>query len=416
MADIPEFERQAQRESTFNRNAGDAAASAGGMAGTALRALKATPLGSIPSYIMDSVDAVRGAAVDGLAPAAGVAVRRAAGLPLAPAYGLAQEAERVLPAVKDAAGQFASGVLTGEASKPATATPSDWNQRAADQSYAGAPGMSGSPKAAPVASYKPEPDVTSTFTAYASKNPASAFDDDIRLMHNMARVYSLVPGFEQKAKMYRDTYSQLNGERIKEVSDNAQRAFAAGDITAGIDAFNHVVPNGRKITGYRQNPDKTYTFKFADGTEDTRSPEQVAGTIATMGNPGLVAAMMQTRAKAGAELGKDLAVAQVKHQYSLIQAQQQGLIDVQKSAYLEQLKAQLDPKGHVTVGMDGTPYINTRDGVYKVEDRPNPLDPKQRVPTPVKVMGLGPQQGQQSGYAFNPGAITGGRIQQALGR
>lgn len=301
----------------------------------------------------------------------------------------------------------------GADGKPVVSAMESYNRSPESRAIIAARAASASPKAAPVASYKPEPDVTSTFTAYASKNPASAFDDDIRLMHNMARVYSLVPGFEQKAKMYRDTYSQLNGERIKEVSDNAQRAFAAGDITAGIDAFNHMVPNGRKITGYRQNPDKTYTFKFADGSEDTRSADQVAGTIATMGNPGLVATMMQARAKVGAELGKDLALAGVKHQYSLIQAQQQGLIDVQKGAYLEQLKAQLDPKGHVTVGMDGTPYINTRDGVYKVEDRPNPLDPKQRVPTPVKVMGLGPQQGQQSGYAFNPGAITSGVLDRA---
>lgn len=230
----------------------------------------------------------------------------------------------------------------------------------------GLPGMRmGAPSAAP----------GGDITPYESTSPTSRYDKDIEFTHTLSRMLGMA-GLGEKASGMRDLNMKLQAARIDDVGADAQRAFLAGDVTKGIDMFNHVVPNGQKITGYRRNQDGSIAMQMADGRVENRTPSEIADTLTTFRNPEVMSAMMKDRAKTLAVTNQKIALAAYKGSMDLYTAIAKGKINHQNAMELERLKAQLGAD-HITVGMDGTPWIAQRGGgVMSLKQGKNPLTGK----------------------------------------
>lgn len=176
----------------------------------------------------------------------------------------------------------------------------------------------------------------SPFTDYASVNPESRYDKDIEFTHTLSRMLGMA-GLGDKASAARELHMKLQGARMDDIGAQAQRAFAAGDITKGIDMFNHAVPNDVKILAYRENKDGTITFKTAKG-EETRSKASLADAITTYRNPELLHEMMKIKAKSAYDMQNDMAVAGYKGQLSMQEAVMKGMISRQSAQELERMK------------------------------------------------------------------------------
>lgn len=430
MAEMLEGDRQALRRDTFNHNVQPITDAVAGAASTAVdAAVRHSIPGAGADYLRDSVDAVRGAAQDGALPAAAIALRRMN--PLSVAAGtfgtvVDRAVEAVAPAAKAAAG-FGNMVMTGDTAgtdKPklpgtlASPEPNNLVPQKGATSTLKKPADGGvMPTATP-----PAQSLSGPMTAYQSTNPSSSYDDDIEFTHVLSRLYGMA-GRGDKSMAMRDMYQRLNQARITEVGTNAQRAFIAGDITAGINMFNHMVPNGRQITGYRVNgagKDKTYSFQYADGAEETYNPEQLSTGLMAWSNPALIGEAFKARTKAVAEatagLNKDVAVAQFKHGLKLDELLNQTRLDMSKQVALKQLDAQFrESKFTPLPDMSGV-MMSTPQGDYKVtfrdeEDKLTGKKVSKPVLTPVaapRVGGAPSAPGAAApggGYAFDVGAI-----------
>lgn len=231
------------------------------------------------------------------------------------------------------------------------------------------PGLPGLPTGASAAA--PGGDIT----PYESTPPTSRFDKDIEFTHTLSRMLGMA-GLGEKAGGMRDLNSKLQAARIDDVGASAQRAFLAGDVTKGIDMFNHVVPNGQKITGYRRNQDGSVTMQMADGRTENRTPSEIADTLTTFRNPEIMGAMMKDRAKTLAATNQKLAIAAYKGSIDLYKAITMGKISHANAVDLERVKAQYGAD-RITVGMDGTPWIAQRGGgVMSLKQGKNPLTGK----------------------------------------
>lgn len=315
-----------------------------------------------------------------------------------------------------AAADFGRAAITGEVPKPTLPGMSGPGAFDSDGSPAGMRAKPGaSPKSAPQPVSVAAPDVTSQFTAYASKNPTSSHDDDIEFTHVLSRLYGMAGS--SKALAMRDLNAKLQAERIREVGDNAQRTFVAGDVTPGIAMFNHMVPNGRKITGYRVNPDGTYAFQMEDGSTETRSKDQLAAQFATFTNPAMIGTMMQARAKSLADMQKEMGVAAVKHQFSLQEAMANGMIRHESAVALERLK-QSGEKPTVYQQVGGDAYVTTAGGkVFKEVVAPGMDGKPQKTWVPAQLPGAPTPTGAaptQGGYAIDAAALA--RAGLAVGR
>lgn len=266
-------------------------------------------------------------------------------------------------------------VRKAEPAEAAAATP------AAPSTFPGLPGLpTGAPAAAP----------GGDITPYESTSPSSRYDKDIEFTHTLSRMLGMA-GLGEKASGMRDLNMKLQAARIDDVGANAQRAFLAGDITKGIDMFNHVVPNGQKITGYRRNQDGSVALQMADGRVENRSPSEIADTLTTFRNPEVMGAMMKDRAKTLAVTNQKLALTAYKASMDLYTAIAKGKINHQNAMELEKLKAQLGAD-RITVGMDGTPWIAQRGGgVMSLKMGKNPLTgkPEWQQDQIIEQQGLG---------------------------
>lgn len=206
----------------------------------------------------------------------------------------------------------------------------------------------------------PAAPAASPFTTYDSTNPESRYDKDVELTHTLSRMLGMA-GLGEKAAGMRDLHMKLQTARMDDLGEQAQRAFLVGDVTKGIDVFNHAVPNGQKITGYRKNADGTIAFQMADGRTETKTPSQLADTITSYRNPEVMSTMMRERSKMLAETSQKMALAQFQGSIDMQLAVGKGLISHQNAVDLERVKAQYGAD-RITVAMDGTPWIAMRGG------------------------------------------------------
>lgn len=247
---------------------------------------------------------------------------------------------------------------------------------------------------------------TLNFTPYVSQNPTSMHDKDIEFTHTLSRMLGMA-GLGDKAAGVRDLHMKLQMGRMDEVGEQAQRAFVAGDVTKGIDMFNHAVPNGQKIVGYHKGADnKTYAFKLEDGTEMRKTADELMQAITVFRNPSTLASMMTNRAKSLADMNKDMAVAGYKGQMSLAQAIAGKLMDRESQQALEKLK-QAGEKPTVFQQIGGKTYVTAAGG--RVFEEVTSTDKngkmfKQWVPSQLPGLNTG-------GYA-----IDSSRIAAALGQ
>jgi hypothetical protein len=184
----------------------------------------------------------------------------------------------------------------------------------------------------------PASSVNGPFTDYASTNPTSMYDRDIEFTHTLSRMLGMA-GLGEKAMGARDLHMKLQAQRVQDVGTNAQKSWLAGDITAGINMMNHMVPNGVQITGYRKNKDGTIALRMQDGSEVNRSPEEVTNALAAFSKPELIGTMMTKRAQSLAELGKEEYIARLKGNISLQQALMTKAVDHEYQKAIEEFKA-----------------------------------------------------------------------------
>lgn len=218
------------------------------------------------------------------------------------------------------------------------------------------------------------------FTDYESTNPESPHDRDIRFAHTLSSMLMSV-GLTDKAAGVRDLHEKLTHSRNDKIGEEAQRAFVAGDITKGIDMFNHAVPNGKKIVGYAAGADGKYTFKMADGSTETKSPDEFANALANFKDPSIHRALLIQRAKTVGEMQKDRHIAEFKGGMAFDLAVAKGLIDKDRVLAVEKFRAE-HPRGtgRFTVGVDGKILYAAPDGAgYEIKKVPSKLDPKKMV-------------------------------------
>jgi hypothetical protein len=276
--------------------------------------------------------------------------------------------------------------------------PGEYAPAPAKTVVAGSGPTKGAPAAASVQETKQD---TLTFMPYASKNPESAYDRDIEFTHTLSRMLGMA-GLGDKAVGVRDLHMKMQMARMDDIGQQAQRAFIAGDVTKGIDMFNHAVPNGQKIVAYSKGPDgKTYSFKMEDGTEVSKTADELASTITMFRNPAMLATMMTNRAKALAEAQGRMGVEQFKGQMSLQQAIATKLLDQQGQIALERLK-QAGEKPTVYQQVGGDVYISTAGGrVYKRVDGKDKNNNPITQWVPAQLPGA-----QTSGYAVDMGRLS----------
>jgi hypothetical protein len=252
---------------------------------------------------------------------------------------------------------------------------------------------------------------TINFTPYASQNPTSMYDKDIEFTHTLSRMLGMA-GLGDKAAGARDLHMKLQMGRMDEIGEQAQRAFIAGDITKGIDMFNHAVPNGQKIVGYHKAPDgKTFAFKMEDGTELRKTGEELAYSLTMFRKPETLAAMMTQRAKSLADLNKDMAVAGYKGQLSIQEAVVKGLITQAGQIGLEQLK-QAGEKPTVFQQVGGKVFVTTAGGKVFEQVTVKGKDGKmQEVWQPSQLPGMPSSGSPGAGYGLDMA-----RIYAALGQ
>lgn len=241
-----------------------------------------------------------------------------------------------------------------------------------------------------------------TYKDYISNNPESQFDKDIEFTHTLSRALGMV-GLGDKAMAARDSYMKLNAARIQDVGTQAQRAFVAGDVTKGIDMFNHMIPNGEKIVGYAKKPDGTYSFKMQDGTTVDRTPEQMQGQLAAMTNPAMIGAMMQKRAEIGATAAKEQQTAMLKGRIDFNKMVAEKQLSHESAAIIKQ--AELDGK---QVGVHQPPLGSTGGPVFTIGNKAyqEKMQPGLSGQPPRMVMTEVPLPAQ-------PRALGGGAVQPA---
>lgn len=239
------------------------------------------------------------------------------------------------------------GTLRG--SKPAVDTdrlsPHDRNPDGSrvnnDSGLSPAPSASGAAATAPVVAATPPaaPQTEINVQDYQSSNPESMYDPDIRFTHTLSRMLGMA-GLGDKAASVRALNMQMQMSRVQDLTTQAQRSLIAGDISKAIDVFNHAVPNGRQITGYAQNPDKTFLLRYSDGQTETRTAGEIAEGLTAFGDPKIMAQMILNRSKSLAELNKDLTVATVKGQMSYAQAMATAQVNAQSRMALARFNAE----------------------------------------------------------------------------
>lgn len=213
--------------------------------------------------------------------------------------------------------------------------------------------------------------------AYTSKNPESMYDKDIEFTHTLSRMLGMA-GLGDRAMNTRDLHMKLQAARIEDVGTQAQRAFLGGDVTKGIDMFNHVVPNGHQIVGYKDNGDGTFSFKMSNGQVDKRKASDITEALAAYTKPELIGAMMKDRAHTLAAFGKDAALAQLKGGIELNKELMVKQYGAQTAMALESWKAQFHNQPRLTSTMDGQVYAAFPGGtVHRVEMKKG-LDGKMR--------------------------------------
>lgn len=262
---------------------------------------------------------------------------------------------------------------------------------------------------------QPATSLSGPFTDFVSTNPESRYDDDIEFTHVLSRLYGMA-GRADRSLAMRDMYQKLNEARIQDVGIQAQKALLAGDVTKLIAQFNHMVPNGRTVIGHRTEKDGSFSFKYADGAEETYDKDQLMRGAAMWSNPSLIGETMKARAKASAELQGNLVRDQLKAQYSLQQAVTERLISGQQAMELESWKAKLHPRAKITVDPAHGIVLADPSGEYVVKQQKNPMSGQMeyvRQPIAGGQTTAGGAQAAPGGYSANP--ISMQAIKQRMG-
>jgi hypothetical protein len=224
-----------------------------------------------------------------------------------------------------------------------------------------------------------------TFELYESKSPVSMYDDDVEFTHTLSRVLGIM-GLPEESMDVRGLHLKLQAGRMDDVGAQAQRAFAAGDVTRVIDMVNHMVPNGKKITGYSKTPDKkSFAFQLQDGSTETKTLDEIAQSVTMMRDPNMFGAMMKTRATQMAEFEKERAMAGIKSGYSIQEALAKGFIDESKAMRLKELEL-ANGKNTTHIDLTGRTVVDKANGQGTVEIKWKPSSvPGSKEMVPVEV-------------------------------
>lgn len=233
-----------------------------------------------------------------------------------------------------------------------------------------APALAQPTPAAPVATAAPTAPVDTTpFSPYKSTAPETDIDGQIRIAHDIANMAGMA-GIPHEALRHTQIWKQLHDERTTRIGDEAIRALAMGDPTKAFAMYNHVVPNGREITGYRELPDKSgYEIQYADGKSHKATSSDIANALVQYKDPGFLGKMAFERAKKNSEL-------QNEAMKQLMIGQRNASLEEQKARHtkaLEEFKHQLGADEIQQLIVSSNPadpgvYARTKKGIFKMTD------------------------------------------------
>lgn len=185
------------------------------------------------------------------------------------------------------------------------------------------PSSTGSPAAAPPPGAGTQPSAASPsgglFTPLQTSSPASKYDADLRIAHDMSRLLGQM-GLAQEAGAFRNQYYTLQAQRYGDVADTVSRQFGtSGDPSSFAAMYNHMVPNGKKLTGYRYDrATQRFIFQTESGEESPPlSRSDILEATAAFKSPDLISKMMLLRQKAAADQARAANTAHITGQYGM---------------------------------------------------------------------------------------------------
>lgn len=201
------------------------------------------------------------------------------------------------------------------------------------QGPAGAIPARGTPAPMPMGA-QPAPAQPTAFNWYdvASTAPESDYDSDVRVARAMSHALAGI-GDNVGAQEYRKIYHDAVAKRYASVAENAISTFAAtGDVQPAIALYNHMIPNGKKITRVGREGDNLL-FELSDGRQQMMTPSQLQQMLAQFQDPKTIATMFGKAAEGGINARNKSAELQQRFGYD---------------AQLEAIKAQYRVQGNLT--------------------------------------------------------------------
>lgn len=201
------------------------------------------------------------------------------------------------------------------------------------QGPAGAIPARGTPAPMPMGA-QPAPAQPTAFDWYdvASTAPESDYDSDVRVARAMSHALAGI-GDNVGAQEYRKIYHDAVAKRYASVAENAISTFAAtGDVQPAVALYNHMIPNGKKITRVGREGDNLL-FELSDGRQQMMTPSQLQQMLAQFQDPKTIATMFGKAAEGGINARNKSAELQQRFGYD---------------AQLEALKAQYKVQGNLT--------------------------------------------------------------------
>ena len=175
---------------------------------------------------------------------------------------------------------------------------------------------------------------------FLSQNPASKYDDDLqfsRLMMSSLQQIGDVDGYNQ----FKGAYADALTKRYKDVMGNAIISAQSGDFAPARAAYNHLVPNNRKVVGYGSTPDGGLRLKFDDGRVEAMSPNRLMGLMNARTEPDNVLKLYQAAAEGGIKTQGKMAEQANQFQYDAALEQVKNAYGAERDKLKLQLEARI---------------------------------------------------------------------------
>ena len=224
----------------------------------------------------------------------------------------------------------------------------------------------------------PSPVGEPQWQGFDSSNPSSEYDDDLlfsRLVMSGLQQIGDSEGYNQ----FKGAYADALTKRYGSIADSAIQNAQMGDFSAALAAYNHLIPNNRKVVGYSSSPDGGLLLKFDDGSTQARNPNQLMGLLTSLQDPKKVLSLYETMSTKGYEnqlnMQRDQAKAQLDTYLESHKAALKTASEMELKRYEQQIKVLYPEAMNVQKSDDGTKLnVIMKDGSRLEHDLGSPLN------------------------------------------